>query len=91
MYKVLKMFDDLLDPVKSTKAGTVYHRYEAGDDYPRKGYNPSASRILELGTAQNRLGSPLIEITKEQADALLGPVEEKPKKKRTTRKKKSEK
>lgn len=91
MYKVLKMFDDLLDPVKSTKAGTVYHRYEAGDDYPRKGYNPSASRILELGTAQNRLGAPLIEITKEQADALLGPVEEKPKKKRTTRKKKSEK
>ena len=91
MYKVLKMFDDLLDPVKSTKAGTVYHRYEAGDDYPRKGYNPPASRVLELGTTQNRLGAPLIEITKEQADALLGPVEEKPKKKRTTRKKKSEK
>ena len=90
MYKVLKMFDDLLDPVKSTKAGVVYHRYEVGDVYPRKGYNPSASRILELGTAQNRLGAPLIEITKEQADALLGPVEEKPKKKRTTRKKKSE-
>ena len=91
MYKVLKMFDDLLDPVKSTKAGTVYHRYEVGDDYPRKGYNPPASRVLELGTTQNRLGAPLIEITKEQADALLGPVEEKPKKKRTTRKKKSEK
>ena len=90
MYKVLKMFDDLLDPVKSTKAGVVYHRYEAGDIYPRKGYNPPASRILELGTAQNRLGAPLIEITKEQAEALLGPVEEKPKKKRTTRKKKSE-
>ena len=35
MYKVLKMFDDLLDPVKSTKAGVVYHRYEAGDVYPR--------------------------------------------------------
>ena len=87
MYKVLKMFDDLLDPMKSTKAGTVYHRYEAGDDYPRKGYNPSASRILELGTAQNRLGAPLIEITKEQADALLGPVEEKPKKKVTSKKK----
>ena len=91
MYKVLKMFDDLLDPVKSTKAGTVYHRYEVGDDYPRKGYNPPASRVLELGTTQNRLGAPLIEITKEQVDALLGPVEEKPKKKRTTRKKKSEK
>ena len=91
MFKVLKTFDDLLDPVKSTKAGTVYRRYEAGDTYPRKGYNPPASRILELGTAQNRLGAPLIEITKEQADALLGPVEEKPKRKRTTRKKKSEK
>ena len=90
MYKVLKTFDDLLDPIKSTKAGVVYRRYEVGDIYPRKGYNPSASRILELGTAQNRLGAPLIEITKEQADALLGPVEEKPKKKRTTRKKKSE-
>ena len=91
MFKVLKTFDDLLDPVKSTKAGVVYRRYEAGDTYPRKGYNPPASRILELGTAQNRLGAPLIEITKEQAEALLGPVEEKPKKKRTTRKKKSEK
>lgn len=88
MYKVLKMFDDLLDPVKSTKAGTVYHRYEAGDDYPRKGYNPSASRILELGTAQNRLGAPLIELSKDQAEALLQrlnlvvveePKEEKPK------------
>ena len=90
MFKVLKTFDDLLDPVKSTKAGTVYRRYEAGDTYPRKGYNPPASRILELGTTQNRLGAPLIEITKEQAEALLGPVEEKPKKKRTTRKKKSE-
>lgn len=87
MYKVLKMFDDLLDPVKSTKAGTVYHRYEAGDDYPRKGYNPPASRVLELGTTQNRLGAPLIEITKEQADALLGPVEEKPKKKVARKKK----
>ena len=91
MFKVLKTFDDLLDPVKSPKAGTVYRRYEAGDTYPRKGYNPPASRILELGTTQNRLGAPLIEITKEQAEALLGPVEEKPKKKRTTRKKKSEK
>ena len=91
MFKVIKTFDDLLDQVKSTKAGTVYRRYEAGDTYPRKGYNPPASRILELGTAQNRLGAPIIEITKEQADALLGPVEEKPKKKRTTRKKKSEK
>ena len=104
MYKVLKMFDDLLDPVKSTKAGVVYRRYEVGDIYPRKGYNPSASRILELGTAQNRLGAPLIELSKDQAEALLQrlnlvvveepkeePKEEKPKKKRTTRKKKSEK
>lgn len=104
MYKVLKMFDDLLDPVKPTKAGVVYHRYEAGDVYPRKGYNPSASRILELGTMQNRLGAPLIELSKEQAEALLQSLEpvvveepkeepvkeEKPKKKRTTRKKKSE-
>ena len=103
MYKVLKMFDDLLDPVKSTKAGTVYHRYEEGDIYPRKGYNPPASRILELGTTQNRLGAPLIKLSKDQAEALLQrlnlvvveepkeePKEEKPKKKRTTRKKKSE-
>lgn len=101
MYKVLKMFDDLLDPVKATKAGVVYHRYEAGDIYPRKGYNPPASRILELGTTQNRLGAPLIELSKDQAEALLQrlnlvvveepkeePKEEKPKKKRTTRKKK---
>ena len=88
MYKVLKMFDDLLDPVKSTKAGVIYHRYEAGDIYPRKGYNPSVSRILELGTAQNRLGAPLIELSKDQAEALLQrlnlvvveePKEEKPK------------
>ena len=102
MYKVLKLFDDLLDPVKSTKAGVVYHRYEAGDIYPRKGYNPPASRILELGTAQNRLGAPLIELSKDQAEALLQrlnlvvveepkeePKEEKPKKK--PRKKKTAK
>ena len=90
MYKVLKMFDDLLDPVKSTKAGVVYRRYEVGDVYPRKGYNPSASRILELGTAQNRLGAPLIELSKDQAEALLQrinlvvveePKEEEPKEK----------
>jgi len=85
MYKVLKPFDDLMDVRASSKEGNLYQHYEAGDDYPRKGYNPSQERILELGTAMNRQGAPLIEIQ------IVEVEEEKPKKKRTTKKKKAEK
>lgn len=71
MYKVLRMFDDLLDMKTRTKAGVVYQRYEPGDVYPRKGYNPPVQRILELGTSDNRLRTPLIELTPEQIESLV--------------------
>ena len=36
MYRVIKAFADLQD-VKKTKSGDLYHEYEIGDEYPRKG------------------------------------------------------
>ena len=60
MYRVLKTFRDLQDG-RATKTGTVYHRYTAGDTYPREGYEPSPERIAELAGRGNRMGYPLIE------------------------------
>lgn len=66
MYKVVKMFDDLQDST-NTKSGTVYHRYEVGDVYPRQGLKPSAARIKELSGSGNLQETPLIVEVKERA------------------------
>ena len=66
MYKVIKYFIDLQDN---------NYPYNAGDNYPRYGYLPSADRIEELMGSDNKQGVPLIQLVEETA-------EEKPKKKR---------
>lgn len=55
-YKVVKDFIDLKD------SG---FRYSAGDTYPRPGFTTSEKRLLELSTARNRRGIPLIEKVEE--------------------------
>lgn len=60
MYKVTHFFHDLQDS-HTTKDGTVYHAYNAGDTYPRDGYKPSDDRIKELSGRDNIRGVPLIE------------------------------
>lgn len=59
MYKVLKMFDDLMD-CKTVKGGKIPYRYEEGDLYPRPGAKTSPARIAELAGSQNLRGTPLI-------------------------------
>lgn len=66
MYKVIKFFTDLQDN---------NYPYQAGDNYPRFGYLPSAERLEELMGSNNKHGVPLIQFVEEAA-------EEKPKKKR---------
>lgn len=66
MYKVIRYFVDLQDN---------NYPYNAGDNYPRYGYLPSADRIEELMGSRNKQGVPLIQFVEETA-------EEKPKKKR---------
>ena len=52
MYKVIITFADLQDEK---------HVYGIGDEYPRKGYSPSAERVDELSTGKNLLHKPLIQ------------------------------
>ena len=47
MYKVIKKFHDLQD-ARETKNGKVYHEYNVGDVFPRKGMDASDDRIQEL-------------------------------------------
>lgn len=63
MYKVIKEFHDLKDSV-AVKGGTVYHKYEVGDDYPRQGAKTDDARIAELAGKDNNLGEPLIKEVK---------------------------
>lgn len=65
MYKVVQFFHDLQD-FTTTKNGTVYHAYDVGDTYPRRGYEPSEDRIKELSGKDNIRGVPLIELVGEQ-------------------------
>lgn len=67
-YKVIRMFDDLQDYLE-TKSGRAYHRYEVGDDYPRKGVSPSEDRIAELAGEDNAQGTPLIREVQAKAKA----------------------
>lgn len=66
MYKVIKFFTDLQDN---------NFPYQAGEQYPRFGYLPSAERLEELTGSGNKQGTPLIQYVEES-------TEEKPKKKR---------
>lgn len=66
MYKVIKFFTDLQDN---------NYPYQAGDNYPRFGYLPSAERLEELMGCNNLQGVPLIQYVEKSA-------EEKPKKKK---------
>lgn len=78
-YTVLSEFADLQDNK---------HVYGIGDEYPRKGYSPTAERIVELSTGRNLLQKPLIQVVEEEKvvqEVVQGPeaiVEDKPKRKR---------
>ena len=52
MYKVVVRFADLRDN---------NYIYEVGDDYPKKGSEPTLERIRELASDKNKIGVPLIE------------------------------
>ena len=66
MYKVIYKFADLDDND---------YIYNIGDEYPRKGYEPSEKRVAELSGNKNLIGKPLIEKVKQDKK----PVEEKKK------------
>lgn len=66
MYKVIKRFHDLQDATK-TNGGEVYHEYNVGDTFPRKGKEVSEERIAELAGSNNRQGVPLIELVRDAA------------------------
>lgn len=68
MYEVIKKFHDLQDATK-TKNGMVYHEYNVGDKFPRKGHEVSEERLKELSGEDNKQGVPLIELVEEKADA----------------------
>lgn len=74
MYKVLKMFDDLMD-CTTVKGGKIPYRYEKGDMYPRPGAKPSLARIAELSGSQNLRGTPLIAPIEPPVAAVEAPVE----------------
>ena len=68
MYKVIKKFHDLQDATK-TKNGMIYHEYNVGDKFPRKGMDVSEERLEELAGSDNKHGVPLIELVEEEAAA----------------------
>ena len=74
MYKVIKRFHDLQDSRK-TKTCVIYHEYNVGDVFPRKGMDVSDDRIQELAGKDNKQGVPLIELVEEKAE-----LKEEPKK-----------
>lgn len=82
MYKVVQFFHDLQD-YTTTKNGTVYHAYDVGDTYPRRGYEPSEERIKELSGKDNIRGVTLIELVEEQEK----PVEEQEKPEKSNKRK----
>lgn len=61
MYKALVNFRDLQDNG---------YKYQAGDDFPRKGMKPSKERLEELLTDKNRRHKPMIEEVKEVPEAM---------------------
>lgn len=59
MYRVIKAFFDLQDE---------NHAYSVGDEYPRKGFKPTDSRIAALISTKNAQRQPLIEEVKEKVE-----------------------
>ena len=84
MYIVLKNFTDLEDNG---------HKYTMGEEYPRKGYEPTEERVKALTSGNNKACLKLIKEVKapkseEKAEPKAEPKEEpKPKKKATPKKK----
>ena len=76
MYVAIKRFVDLTDDD---------HIYNAGDVYPRNGFEPSRERIIELATSKNKLEAPLITCIEDDKVE-----DEKDTPKKTTKKVKSE-
>lgn len=56
-YKALVYFEDLKDN---------RHPYSVGDFFPRAGYEPSAERIAELCSTNNKRGKAVIEPVKQE-------------------------
>lgn len=90
MYKALTDFIDLQDN---------YHKYHAGDTFPRKGYDPGEERIAELAGTNNKRGcaviakvaekaadKPVEKPEKERVEIPEEPVEKKPTKRRGRKK-----
>lgn len=78
MYKAIEYFKDLKD------SGYKYH---AGDEFPRQGYKPSADRIAELLSSNNKRGHAVIEEVAEAEPVIkTEPVAEKPVKRRRAKK-----
>ena len=89
MYKVIQFFHDLQD-YTTTKNGTVYHAYNVGETYPRRGYEPSEDRIKELSGKDNIRGVTLIELVEEQekpVEEQEKPVEEQEKPEKSNKRK----
>lgn len=86
MYIVLKNFTDLEDN---------NHKYTMGEEYPRKGYEPTEERVKALTSGNNKAGIKLLKEVKapkkaepkEAEPKEEKPVEAKPKKKASTKKK----
>lgn len=85
MYVAALRFADLKD------AGRIY---EAGDKYPRPGFNVTPERIAELAGSDNRMGYPLIKAVEapieppkaEHKETLTEPVKPAQKAHRSRRK-----
>lgn len=75
MYQVIKEFYDLQDAT-DTKSGVIYHHYQVGDTYPRKGLNPSEGRVAELAGPDNAQGQPLIQAVTGDAGQPSEPYNE---------------
>lgn len=81
MYIVLKNFTDLEDNG---------HKYTMGEEYPRKGYEPTEERVKALTSGNNKAGIKLlkeVKAPKKVEPKEEKPVEAKPKKKASTKKK----
>ena len=66
-YRVIEAFVDLLDD---------NHLYQVGDTFPRPGKDVTLSRINELASADNKLGTPLIKLA-DKATKVEKKVEKK--------------
>ena len=68
-YIAIEAFTDLQDN---------NYKYQAGDEFPRKGFKVSDARIEELSTDKNRRERPMIKVVEEIKTEEIKPVEVKP-------------